>query len=219
MALRYYIYVSDSKLDMLSEQIPPPLRQRVAAELKVDIKVFSLSLRQTQSSETRTAKLRLIEAYIDENDFAGTVDEPKAYFRGSLEMRWAPIGMGIKPTTVFFVGQTEKTMLGLGGSVYHLMGHARGEATYSDSLTNFLIAAVEREANEVLPGKSDLERYEAEGLWAIPNLFDTMSGPPETVEFLARRLARKEAPPRDKYPEGKAIVLGTPIYVALTDTA
>jgi hypothetical protein len=109
MAVRYYIYVSDSKLDMLSEQIPPPLRQRVAAELKVDVKVFSLSLRQTQSSETRTAKLRLIEAYIDENDLAGTVDEPKAYFRGSLEMRWAPIGLDWrKPTTVFFVGQTEK---------------------------------------------------------------------------------------------------------------
>ena len=94
--------------------------------------------------------------------------------------------------------------------MYHLLGQARGEATYSDSLTNFLIAAVEKEANEVLPGKSDLTTYEAEGLWAIPNLVNTMSGPPETVEFLARKLARAEPPPRDKYPDGKAIVLGTP---------
>ena len=111
MAVRYYIYVSDSKLDMLSEQIPPPLRQRVAAEPMRRRGLLAVTASRTRSSETRTAKLRLVEAYVDQNDLAGTVDDPKAYFRGSLEMRWAPIGMGwgqVKPTTVFFVGQRRR---------------------------------------------------------------------------------------------------------------
>ena len=41
--MKYYVYVSDAKLDMLSEQVPLPLRQRIAGELKVDVQVFALT--------------------------------------------------------------------------------------------------------------------------------------------------------------------------------
>ena len=41
--MRYYVYVSDSKVDMLYSQMPRGIRDRIAAELKIDLKVISAS--------------------------------------------------------------------------------------------------------------------------------------------------------------------------------
>jgi hypothetical protein len=40
--LKSYVYISDTKLDMLSAQIPPPLRKRIAIDVSVDLKLFSI---------------------------------------------------------------------------------------------------------------------------------------------------------------------------------
>lgn len=39
--MRYYLYLSDAKLDMLFEQIPQKLLPRLVTEAKVDLKVVS----------------------------------------------------------------------------------------------------------------------------------------------------------------------------------
>lgn len=37
--MKYYIYISDSKVDMLLAQIPHDFKRRVALQFKVDLKV------------------------------------------------------------------------------------------------------------------------------------------------------------------------------------
>ena len=44
--LRYYLYISDSKLDMLFEQMNDHgVLKRISAEVKVDLKLVSMTLR------------------------------------------------------------------------------------------------------------------------------------------------------------------------------
>jgi hypothetical protein len=39
--VKYYLYISDSKVDMLLSQIPHETKKTIAAEFKIDLKLFS----------------------------------------------------------------------------------------------------------------------------------------------------------------------------------
>jgi hypothetical protein len=225
--VKYYIYISDAKLDMLAEQVPLPFRMRIAAELKIDIKIFSLSLGHERSNETRLAKLRLVENHIDADGLAGTVDEPKAYFRGALPMAWGPYGgsyaisPGGRSPVVFFGGWTEKTQVGLGGSTHHLVGGSGGGNADSMSLTPYLLGALVPEVGtEARPrGREGVERSDPGTiLAAVSQAINSASRefPRSDLEFLARRLLYGlDAPGYG--PGGHTVLLGTPIYVAVAD--
>lgn len=129
--LRYFIYISDAKLDMLFEQIDPVWRRRVSAEAKVDLKLASLTLRQADHlSAARMAKLRLVERYIHAYHHVGTVQEPGfEYFRGSMPMQWGWLNHGYDPDspsggrdTVFFRGRDDSHVVVLAGSRRHVLG-------------------------------------------------------------------------------------------------
>lgn len=88
--LRYYVYISDYKLDMLYEQISPALRRRISGELNIDLKLADLTLRESERPEaTRMAKLRAIEHYIDRHHRVGDISDPgREFFRGNIDMQW-----------------------------------------------------------------------------------------------------------------------------------
>ena len=55
--LRYFLYVSDAKLEMLFDQIPQKLRQRLSGEAKIDLKLASLTIKDAgQPMATRMSK-------------------------------------------------------------------------------------------------------------------------------------------------------------------
>src|SRR5260221_7756192 len=84
--MRYYIYVSDRKLDMLYPQIPKKLLANIASELNINLKLlaaeFSANIRSNQNEETRYSKLRLVVRYIEKHLKVGAIDAPLAYFKG-----------------------------------------------------------------------------------------------------------------------------------------
>jgi hypothetical protein len=88
--LRYYVYISDYKLDMLYEQISPALRRRISGEFNVDLKLVGLTLRGSEQPEaTKMAKLRTVEHYIDKHHHVGDISNPgREFFRGSMDMQW-----------------------------------------------------------------------------------------------------------------------------------
>jgi hypothetical protein len=127
-SLRYFLYVSDSKLDMLYEQIDPAMRRRISAEVKVDLKLASVTLRQAdQPAATRMAKLRVVERYIDTHCQVGDVSAPgPAFFRGRLQMQWGwltPTERPDRPSpVVLFRGTAGNDFVLLGGSRGHVLG-------------------------------------------------------------------------------------------------
>jgi hypothetical protein len=125
--LRYYLYISDAKLDMLFEQIDESILKRISAEVKIDFKLASLTLRQTdQPAPVRTAKLRVVERFIAQHHHVGTIQEPgHEYFRGQMDMQWgwlAGYAWNETPPIVIFRGRESSQFVALAGSRRHVLG-------------------------------------------------------------------------------------------------
>jgi hypothetical protein len=219
--MKYYVYVSDAKVEMLYAQIPRAIRDKIVAELKIDLKVVSLSLKGNPTDETRYSKLRVVSDYLDKEG-VGTVDAPHTYFRGSVPMKWGRFG-----ETVYFTGASRGTVIGLGGSARHVIGaapNASSELLWSSSLqpalVEFLAGQSEKlddagegaeRAEGVLPVGGNHPGFPAD-VW-VPQLFQIWRRQPgiaEPLEFLARRLLQSDG-------GGERGLLGTPIYVAARD--
>jgi hypothetical protein len=206
MSMKYYVYISDTKVDMLYSQIPKKMLDKIAVELGVNLGMFSLSVKEKENREktplqTRIEKLRLVEKYLEANMEVGTVDQPKTYFKGSLPMRWGPLGRGSLDEVgnlIYFGGETTKTILGLGGSRHHVVGNQIGEsqAIISYSWTPAILDVLTKELG--LPDEHHkLERWTPEWtedikdrsqLALVTTATRVMNASPQYLEFLAKRL-------------------------------
>jgi hypothetical protein len=122
--MKYYIYISDAKVDMLFPQVPHDIKKKVALEFKMDLKLLSASRRtETESENNRIAGLETVADFIREYGNIGTVDKHNEYIGGFLQMRWDPFRYGVEEMSViYFGGETEWTFVGLGCSIHHVTG-------------------------------------------------------------------------------------------------
>jgi hypothetical protein len=218
LPFKYYEYVSDSKVDMLFASVPVSLRERFAAELKIDLRLVSATVTERPREETRYSKLAVVLRYFQKEVEVGSVDDPAAYFQGTLVMRWGPISNG---RAIYFGGVTERTVLGMGGSRKHVL-HSAGDSTVPDpggSATAELIDVL-RAADPSIAGMSrsrqptiteGLGEFEAEAIYTATT---GMDGIGQRLEFLARRVAVASG---EIIGIPQRILLGTPIYVAQAD--
>lgn len=205
LSLRYYVYISDSKVDMLLPQVDPGLVGKRSTELGLNLKLVT-SKRKVESDADRIARLERVVRHIDDFCDVGTIDEPGQYFRGRLAMRVRQ-AQGF----VYFAGATEDTVVGLGGSSGHIIG---GAAPKDDavSLPSMLPGTVE--------GLTAIAADEApEGaLELVYTANRNLRGDEQEVEFVAKRLRHGPSP----YPEldrGRSmnVLVGSPLFVALAD--
>lgn len=225
--LKYYVYISDAKVDMLFAQIPAKLRNRIAADLKVDLKIISASITSRASEETRYSRTALVDDFLRKHTDLGTVDDPKAYFAGTMLMRWGPLYDG---RIVYFGGMTDDTVIGLAGSRRHILTSAGdshvnvGGGSGAPDLIALLRNADPNIIGAVglghLPSLGDqLGRAEAAAIYTAST---SMGGSVQQLDFVAKRLATRGAAPtsdsgQDRQGFGKTILLGTPVYVAQAD--
>jgi hypothetical protein len=193
--LRYLVYASDAKIEMLFEQIDLDTKKHISAEINVNLKIASLTLRQADDpAKTREYKLRIVEHYIDAHHQVGSIEEPgDEYFRGEMDMRWGYLA----DNTVYFRGSEGSYSVCLVGSRHHVIG----EKTPTDiawlPVSN-------------LPAMHSVLALEVLRLGA--NRFKDMISrfPKQHFEFLAVMLEEKTQVPG----VDKNAVLGTPLYVA-----
>lgn len=223
--LKYFLYISDSKLEMLHEQIAKGDARRVAVEWKLDGKVVSVSRKNEQDRrENRHEKLMAVLDALERKALIGTIDEPLDYFRGSVGMRWGmfqdwgrPEG---EPPLVYFGGRTRKTIFGLGGSSKHVVGFQGATCTGSRSSTPALVGALLKGTG--IKGKGwegdgwtsycDEEDALAAVMWAT----ETLRPPNTNLEFVAKTLLSGKV--RDSILTNNKFMrslLGTPLYVAV----
>src|SRR5690242_13755019 len=119
MSIKYYVYISDTKVEMIYSQIPVPLRKKLSVQLQIDLKVVSATLTPSTPAETRYSKLDLVNHYLRDSGLVGTADDPGPYMAGEMLMRWGTIREG---RLIYFGGTTAVTVIGLAGSRRHVIG-------------------------------------------------------------------------------------------------
>lgn len=209
MSLRYYLYISDAKVDMLLPQVDPGFGRKRSGEVGVNVSFLSAK-RSVEAQAERVARLERVVRYVDDFCDVGTVDEPGQYVRGRLAMRWGPLAGG---QAVYFGGRTEHTVVGLGGASGHVIGAIpptdQGQVFAPSSMAGILAQLAETIADDEAP---------ASALAATHVANRVIRGAEQEVEFLAKRLAHGPSP----YPEldaddGMTVLLASPIFVALAD--
>ncbi|MFE6281095.1 DUF7019 family protein [Streptomyces sp. NPDC057877] len=219
MALRYYVYISDAKVDMLLPQVDAGFARRRATEVVVSLKFVSARRSVETDAADRVARLERVVRYLDDFGDVGTVDEPGQYVRGRLPMRWGPLPLGPSPL-VYFGGRTERTTVGLGGASGHVLGApapvpgaapAEQELPFAPSTAPGLLAGLA--AAVTTDGEP-----QPDALASVQLANRTLRGAEQEVEFLAKRLLHGPSP----YPEldghdGMTVLLASPLFVALAD--
>lgn len=221
--MRYYVYVSPTKIEQLVAQIPDNALGRIAKTLTIDLKVVRAEFREKEQSGNTYSALQVVEKYLDEQKAVGTVDEPRSYFRGTLSMRWGPFS-GVGSGVVYFGGESEHTVLGLGGSRTSLIGSVGESHPGAASATPYLVAALQSELDIGVEGMPDSRnadpRASRYSLMAAYLAATRMVGPTQRLEFLAKRLIWSGSDSGDAHafePAGKQVLLGTPLFVSMLD--
>ncbi|MEV0153833.1 SAVMC3_10250 family protein [Micromonospora sp. NPDC050686] len=216
MSFRYYLYVSDSKVDMLLAQMDPAFTRKRTTELSLNLTILAgKRASEAPAGGERTARLQRVVRHLEEHGDLGTVDEPGQFFWGLVPLRWGPFPT--EPTLVYFGGATERTVMGLGGSGNHVLGASAAAApAIPRSLTPSLLAGLRTDPQiDVLAEtiKQEDVAQERGALAAVHRANDVMPGPHQNLEFVAKRLLHGPSPTT----EGVDVLLGTPLYVALVD--
>jgi len=218
--MKYYVYISDAKVDMLLAQIPHDTKQRLATEFRFDLKLLSASRKtETEPEDNRFTRLEAVVTFIREYGNLGTVDEPDDFVEDTLEMRWGPYGEDEeKETLIYFGGVTDRTIVGLGGSMKHVIGSSGATYAHSHSATPTLLRRLKRELKfdeQAVRSPDDLGDTEVSDDWslrAVELATTEVEGPKQRLEFIAKRLLFGRG-----YSKKKKVLLATPLYVAMLD--
>jgi hypothetical protein len=153
MSIRYYLYISDTKVDMLLPQIDPALLRRRTSGWGGDGKVIQWRREEVRERE-RIAALERVVRHLQDHGDVGAVDEPGQFFWGILPMRWDLMRNSAGGGMVYFGGRTGRTVVGLGGSPRHLLQPAvdRSEELVPASLTPAMLAFLRAFAEAWEPG-------------------------------------------------------------------
>jgi hypothetical protein len=231
--LRNYLYVSDTKLDMLFDQIPQSALKRISTEVKVDLKLTSVTLRQADNPDpTWAAKLKIVERFIDSHHQVGTIQEPgNEYFRGQMDMQWG----WLRDRAVWFQGNDfgHAQCVALGGSRRHVLGEQPNrDLEYPFEATSLLVGVIKviyEAADGIKHDDPDRELPDWADIIYQDGLLGFSGIPKQRLDFLAiplaeaqvqipkQRLEMMEISPYEARLQNPDVhvVLGTPLYVAL----
>ncbi len=207
MELKYYVYVSKSKIDMLHPQIPKNFFKSIDKKVEINLSLFKISFGEKNFDEPAYSRLTAVIEYLNSEGKIGTIAEPKEYFYGKLNMQWAEI----YPNVVFYGGILNDVALGLGGSMKHVLGFDSIGVEPGISHTPWLVELLSSEIeNIVAPKIPKLNDEEVERRilatttsWAT----DLSKRAFERFEFVAKTLKTAT------YYKNK-VLIGTPIFVA-----
>lgn len=223
--MKYYVYISDTKIEMFYSQLANFEGQESQISLGVDLKIFKAEMKKSRKSpNTKYTKLEAILKKLEDSDLVGEFDSNKPYIKGDLEMTWASFGDLNSPIT-FWGCLSEEIALGLAGSRHHVLGAQPLDIAYSGSDTNAIATWFLQQLGDIPP------EDQSEAWWLFrPNhyslddkkvtgciitaLYD-IRGSKNRFEFIAKVLHRGKFIGESDPSYENNVVLATPLYVAM----
>lgn len=91
--MKYYLYLSETKIEMLAAQIPPSALKGISAELKANIGVLSSTVKTAESPvpDNVYAKADAVAKHLKKLGKVGSIETPKNYVGGTILMRWGTL--------------------------------------------------------------------------------------------------------------------------------
>lgn len=214
--MEYFVYISDAKIEMLFEQIQSKLkRKKSSGEVEFNLGMFRAKFSTESVARTRYEKLKIIEDHLDGK--IGTVDEPKEYFMGTVDMAWGAY-MDFEEM-VYFSGCTSETYVGLGGSMVNCVPNRQANSSprTSFSLSSDLVSALVKRKEIYLPSSymsrnTPSSEINSRALQAVVESTLQRGLVAQRLKFLAKTVLTGE---EKRF--NRNVLLGTPIYVALAD--
>jgi hypothetical protein len=221
--MRYYQYISDTKIDMLLPQVPYAFKQKVSGEVGFDIKILSGKIKtQTSTLDDRVSRLATVENHIMLTQPVGTVQKPDIWIKGTLKMAFGYLGPDTK--VVGFSGKDKGVSLLLAGSSAHVVGASPTDAEigrgfsflprllkYLEEATRMSDEAGGAESDKVAKllgghsGDSKQQNWLTLIRHGARDALETVE-----IEFLAKRLMETGE-------IGKMAILATPLFVAMVN--
>lgn len=206
---RYYIYISQTKLEILVPQIPASHLRSLEAEIKINVAAFSAGVRKPASapSPELAAKTKVLTDYLEKQEgWVGTVASPGRYVKGVAPLQYGVIRnhQGVAAELAFFGGNVDGVKVGLIGSPASLIGAAADTAA-NHSLNYYMLSFLRSAAEGASPEDPFAgETYER----LVDHALQDGTLPPGRLrlEFLAKPLFHNDN-----------LLVATPIYVALAD--
>ncbi|NVC28581.1 hypothetical protein FCU42_15600 [Vibrio parahaemolyticus] len=208
--MRYYLYISEPKVDMLYSQIPAKMLDNIAGKLTIDLKLIKTEFSESPQEKTLHAKILMIEEYLQQCNFVGSTSAPNKYILDSSSMKMASY-----PSGLVYFGAENGAIVGLGGSATNVLGDRSEGRAHSHSVTPILVQALKDEFENVVA-----ENCESSALAGVELATSQMTGVKQKMSFLAKTLLKH---PSDSFEyswhgqSGDPVILGSPVYVALDE--
>jgi Family of unknown function (DUF7019) len=205
--LKYFVYVSQTKVDMLFQQIPAKFLDGKKAEVGVDFGIVSAKIDGVMSGEEAKSLYRRALAvcdYLENQDQIGTLDSPKKYIAGDLLLKYGVVWE--YAAEIAFFGTVHKgKKFGLIGSSGSLVGQHEKVAT--DHAAYYYTLKFLRQAVEFGTDKGQMDAVSSsEASEAIQMALTVLKSEPQQLSFVAKVLKI--------YDDS---LLATPIFVAEAD--
>lgn len=212
--MRYYVYISDSKLEMLYEQVPAGKREEIAGELSINLGLIATKFSSEKVKNARHQKIEIVKRYLGKR--VGWLDTKAPYVYGNATVAWGPFGE--YPDVVYFGGYSEGWHIGLVGSHTNCIGSKGKSSPTGYSLSWFIIDLLSR--RKCLPplGHRRISNFSSQEIMeaacrGVVEANTSSIRPSIEIEFFARTIAYLR--------EGEGIpspvYIGSPVYVAERD--
>lgn len=219
-ATDFFVYISQSKLDMLVQQIPAENKSKSARKASLELGPLTTEFSAESSSDTRHNVVTISNS-IELSCKLRTLERPEGWLKDRLSVKH--VLLNANPHLYLLVGKKYNMYHLLGGSSYHVIGNRRPQSVdIGYSYLPFLAEALtEVFAPDFVEKKHLLDRLHGRDTELIPSirehewadwiyrLYEDSHCDEFNVKFLARFLARG----RSLY--GWQCTISSPLYVAL----
>lgn len=217
--MRYYLYISTSKIDMLAPQISSGNKKKISFEFGFDVKILNSLFKTEKSIEDNTIKkLNLIENYLYQNNYVGDLSSDRPWIKiNAINARlcsFADFDLGV----LYICDELDNTIIAIGGSPEHLIGKVqqplqRFHATsllagIAYSLENFLVTGDSTmKTNSKVFKSIDGANYYGKLLSSIYSIGGLQN---QKISFLAKILKKVDY-------DNKTYLIATPLFISLDD--
>lgn len=208
--MKYYLYRSVAKIEMLWEQLSSQEIEKYSGELKVSLGVVSASIKSEPVEKNLHGKIEMVVHHLQKHHLLGDLRNPLDFVNGVMPMTWQPMafsGDDTERNIVLFSGYTDapKILVALVGSASYVTGMndlRRATVYYASPAIWERIEALAEDVNLRRGDEiGELDCVEtAAGREASEN---EDASPKRTVEFVARVFTAKPG-----------VIIGSPLYVA-----